>query len=124
MRRDPRWSTSSQIQEAAKQLRRPMTEAEEALWSVLRKNGVADLHFRRQHPIGRFILDFYCASKRLCIEVDGSVHDEQRDYDEARTEALARLNIRVLRFRNDEVLSNLASVVRRIELAVEPEPEA
>ncbi|HEU0299021.1 MAG TPA: endonuclease domain-containing protein [Longimicrobium sp.] len=111
------------MQQKAKELRRPMTPAEEALWAVLRRNGVADLHFRRQHAIGRFILDFYCASKRLAIEVDGPVHDEQRDYDEARTEVLQRLNIRVLRFRNEEVLSNLSSVVRRIELAVEPEQE-
>ena len=123
MRRDPRWRTSLPVQQAAKELRRPMTEAEEALWSVLRQNGVANLHFRRQHPIGRFILDFYCASRRLAIEVDGPVHDEQRHYDEARTEALQRMNIRVLRFRNEEVLSNLPSVVRRIELAVEPEME-
>lgn len=123
MRRDPRWRSNPSVQQKAKELRRPMTPAEEALWAVLRRNGVADLHFRRQHAIGRFILDFYCASKRLAIEVDGPVHDEQRDYDEARTEVLQRLNIRVLRFRNEEVLSNLSSVVRRIELAVEPEQE-
>ncbi|HEX2081699.1 MAG TPA: endonuclease domain-containing protein [Longimicrobium sp.] len=101
MRRDSRWRTNPPVQQRARELRRPMTEAEAALWSVLRRNGVEDLHFRRQHAIGRFILDFYCASKRLAIEVDGPVHDEQRDYDEARTGALQRMNIRVLRFRNE-----------------------
>lgn len=123
MRREPRWRTSPPIHQVAKALRRPMTEAEEALWSVLRRNGVLDLHFRRQHPIGRFILDFYCAKHRLCVEVDGPVHDGQRDADRARTDALERLNIRVLRFRNEEVLSDLPSVIRRIELAIEPAEE-
>jgi very-short-patch-repair endonuclease len=98
-----------------------MTEAEQVLWSALRRNGVLGLHFRRQHAIGRFILDFYCASRRLCVEVDGPIHDEQRDRDEARTEALERLNIRVLRFRNEEVLTNLPAVVRCIELVAEPD---
>ena len=117
MRREARWRTSGSIHQAAKALRRPMTPAEEVLWSVLRRNALAGLQFRRQHPIGRFILDFYCASKKLCIELDGPIHDAQPDRDEARTQALAHQQIRVIRFRNEEVLSDLASVVRRIEIA-------
>ena len=117
MRRETRWRSSEPVHQAAKQLRRPMTQAEEVLWSALRRNQVLDLHFRRQHPMGRFILDFYCASKKLCVELDGPVHDEQRERDEARSAALAYQQIRVIRFRNEEVLTDLASVVRRIELA-------
>jgi very-short-patch-repair endonuclease len=124
MRRAARLRTSESIHQAAKALRRPMTPAEEVLWSVLRRNGVAGLHFRRQHPIGRFILDFYCAAKKLCIELDGPIHDEQHERDEARTQALAHQQIRVIRFRNEEVLSDLASVVRRIEVATEEQAES
>lgn len=102
MRRESSWRTSESIHHAAKTLRQPMTPAEEILWSVLRRNRLAGLHFRRQHPIGRFILDFYCAAKKLCIELDGSVHDEQQERDEARTQALAHQQIRVIRFRNEE----------------------
>lgn len=117
MKREDRWRSSQSVHQAAKQLRRPMTHAEEVLWAALRRNQVADLHFRRQHALGRFILDFYCAAGKLCIEVDGPIHDEQRERDEARTQALAHQQIRVIRFRNDEVLNDLESVVRRIQIA-------
>jgi very-short-patch-repair endonuclease len=98
-----------------------MTPAEEVLWAALRRNQLAGLHFRRQHAMGRFILDFYCPSKKLCVELDGPIHDEQQERDEARTQTLAHQGIRVIRFRNDEVFSSLTSVLRRIELAAEPE---
>jgi very-short-patch-repair endonuclease len=119
MMREPRWRTSQSIHQAAKTLRRPMTEAEEVLWSALRRNQVAGLHFRRQHPIGRFILDFYCPARKLCVELDGPVHDEQCERDQARTDALAHQQIRVIRFRNEEVMSDLPSVVRRIQIAAQ-----
>ena len=75
------------------------------------------MRFRRQHAIGRFILDFYCPRHRLALELDGALHDEpdQREYDAARTEALEQLGIRVLRFRNEEVMQNLPSVLERIK---------
>ncbi len=124
MKRAPRWRTSGQIQQAARELRRPMTPAEEALWAVLRRNQLAGLHFRRQHAIDRFVLDFYCASKKLCVELDGGIHDAQQERDEARTQALAHHGIRVIRFRNEEVFSDLGSVLRRIQVAAEAaEPE-
>lgn len=104
---------------AAKELRRKGTPAEDHLWSALRDHQVRGLSFRRQHPVGRFILDFYCPRKKLCIELDGAVHDAQQDYDAVRTEALNRLKIRVIRFQNDEVLQNLPSVLRRIEAALD-----
>ncbi len=97
----------------ARQLRRGMTEAEARLWSGLRGWKIAK--FRRQHPLGRFILDFYCAEARLCVEVDGAVHDEQQERDAERTTHLQQLGIRVVRFRNGQVLADTPAVLRRIE---------
>jgi very-short-patch-repair endonuclease len=95
-----------------------MAEAERVLWSVLRRDQVGGLRFRRQHAIGPFILDFYCAAIKLGIELDGPIHDGQRELDQARTEALETLGIHILRFRNEQVTADLESVVREIEYAI------
>ena len=110
---------SRELQEAAKGLRKEMTAAERQLWNGLRGWKLAQ--FRRQHPLDRFILDFYCPAHRLCIEVDGSVHETemQQDRDVARDEALALAGIRTLRFRNDEVIADTRDVLRRIERELE-----
>ncbi|HEX2078510.1 MAG TPA: endonuclease domain-containing protein [Longimicrobium sp.] len=108
---------TERILEASRRLRSEMTPAETALWKALRQEGIPGMRFRRQHAIGRFILDFYCPQYRLAVELDGSVHDgsNQREYDAARSEALEQLGIRVLRFRNEEVMQNLPSVLDRIK---------
>ena len=107
---------SRELQEAARALRREMTEAERALWNGLRGWKLAGgVRFRRQHPLDRFILDFYCAPHRLCVEVDGGIHDMQRERDAARDAALAAMSIRTIRVRNEEVLADLPTVLRRIE---------
>ena len=106
--------TSVEVEQAARRLRREMTPAETALWNVLRAWRVYGVKFRRQHPVGRFVLDFYCPSHRLCIEVDGGIHDTQQDRDEARDETLAAAGIGVLRFRNEQVLGDLPSVIQTI----------
>jgi very-short-patch-repair endonuclease len=110
--------TSKELQERARQLRREMTPAEAALWKELR--GWPTARFRRQHPLGRFVLDFYAPSVRLCVEVDGGIHEDsdQRERDEARSEALAAMRIQVIRFRNEEVLSDPAAVLLRIQEAI------
>jgi very-short-patch-repair endonuclease len=108
------------ILHAAREQRQHATSAEEVLWSALRRQQIRGLPFRRQHPVGHFIPDFYCPRKKLRVELDGGIHDDQRERDAARTEALARLKIRDIRFRNEEVLSDLASVVQRIEAALDP----
>jgi very-short-patch-repair endonuclease len=117
-----------QILEASRALRSDTTHAEDVLWQALRGQGLPGLRFRRQHAIGRVILDFYCPSVRLAIEVDGAVHDDpsQMDRDQARTEALAALGIRVIRFRNEEVAQQLPSVLARIRqaTAAQPQPRA
>ena len=88
------------------------------LWEHLRAGRLDGFKFRRQHPVGRCILDFYCADKRLCVEVDGSIHDEQQDRDAARDEVLASYNVAVLRIRNDEIMADIQSVLARIHAAL------
>jgi very-short-patch-repair endonuclease len=106
------------LYEYAKQMRRNATEAEERLWRKLKNRQVAGLKFRRQHPIDKFIADFYCHEKDLVIEVDGNVHNqpEQIDLDKARTEALNEFGIKVLRFKNEEVLNDLENVILKIKV--------
>jgi very-short-patch-repair endonuclease len=95
-----------------------MPPAERALWSALRKHRQDGFHFRRQHPIARFIVDFCCTAKRLCIEVDGPIHDEQQERDAERTAYLEACGYRVLRFTNDEVMNAYHLVTRRIKEAL------
>jgi len=108
---------TQELQERARELRREMTEAEQVLWKALRGRRMAGLRFRRQHPVGRFILDFYCPAAKLCVEVDGGVHDDQTEHDEKRTALLIACGYRVVRFRNEEVVTALPSVLARIEAA-------
>ncbi|HEY9867286.1 MAG TPA: DUF559 domain-containing protein, partial [Candidatus Obscuribacterales bacterium] len=90
--------THQEIEEAARRLRRELTPAESILWEALRGRQLDGLKFRCQHPVGKFILDFYCPSVKLVIEVDGGIHDQQQEYDQARTEKLEAFGYRVLRF--------------------------
>ena len=101
----------------ARELRRTMTPAEAVLWRALRDRRLAGLKFRRQHPVGPLVLDFCCPILRLAVEVDGAVHDAKTDQDSARTELLEANGYQVLRFRNDEVLTSLPSVLARIHHA-------
>jgi very-short-patch-repair endonuclease len=113
--------TTPEIERAARQLRNHLTPAESHLWQALKNRQLNGLRFRCQHPIGRFILDFYCPSCKLAIEVDGEIHSEQVDRDAARTEQLEAYGYRVLRFSNEEVLNNLNRVLETIkEVALLP----
>lgn len=98
-----------------------MTDPERTLWSMLRGKQVA-LRFRRQHPIGPYILDFYCPSARLCVEVDGPVHldPEQIERDTARDKWLQTQGIRVLRFTVAEVNERPAAILASIVKAATP----
>ena len=97
-----------------KSLRNNLTPAEATLWRALRGKCAGGWKFRRQQGIGPFILDFYCPELRLCIELDGSVHDYSYEYDQRRTAYLAAQGIRVVRFRNEQVFSWLDGVVSEI----------
>ena len=107
-----------QIVQAARAMRTDPTPAERVLWNELRGNRLCGVPVRRQYPVDRFVLDFYCASRKLAIEVDGEIHDDQHEQDQARTEALAVRGIRVIRFRNDDVLNRLESVLQRLRTEI------
>src|SRR5215212_5746205 len=91
-----------------------MTPAEKLLWQELRANKLG-VHFRRQQVIAGFIIDFYCHKIDLVIEVDGDIHLLQQEEDARREKALSELGLKIVRFRNDEILKNLAMVVGKIK---------
>ena len=103
----------------ARQLRKNLTDAERALWKILRKRQVSGCRFRRQAPIGPYIVDFVCFDNRLIIEVDGGQHTEQEAYDTARTEWLEAGGFRVIRFWNNQVLEEMDAVQTAIWRAVQ-----
>ncbi|MEM8675964.1 MAG: DUF559 domain-containing protein [Cyanobacteria bacterium P01_G01_bin.67] len=107
--------TTPEIEQAARQLRKNLTPAEACLWEALRGKKLAGLRFRCQHPVGNFILDFYCPSYKLVIEVDGEIHESQIDYDHARTSKLAEHGYTVLRFSNEQVINDLPLVLEEIK---------
>ncbi len=101
----------------ARQLRRQMTPAERVLWEQLRNHRLDGYKFRRQHPIGPFIVDFCSPALCLVVEIDGDIHDEQPDRDLERAAYLAVHGYQVIRFRNEEVLQRLdwvLSVLRQV----------
>jgi leucyl-tRNA synthetase len=89
----------------ARRFRQAPTEAEAAAWQILRDRALFGLEFRRQQILAGFIVDFYCPSLRLVLELDGGVHDDpsRRDHDQARSQVLRRLSVRVLRVPNHAV---------------------
>jgi len=91
-----------------------MTFAEQKLWQALRGRQIEGCRFRRQHPIGPYIADFACLDKSLVIELDGGQHQERMEYDERRTAFLESLGWKVLRFWNNEVMSNLDGVLASV----------
>ena len=121
MNRKPRIrGTTPEIEQAARKLRKDLTPVEAILWQALRNKQLEGLKFRRQHPVGNFILDFYCPSCKLAIEVDGEIHDCQIDYDNGRTSRLAEYGYTVLRFSNKQVISDLPGVLAEIRKAISP----
>lgn len=100
-----------------RELRQSSTKAEKILWEYLRNRKLDGLKFRRQHPIDKFIADFYCHEEKLVVELDGAVHDEKMNaqYDQTRTYELAGSGIRVIRFWNSEVENNIEFVLNRIK---------
>jgi 5-methyltetrahydrofolate--homocysteine methyltransferase len=91
------------------------TQAEEILWRALRDRRLASFKFRRQKFMGPFIADFYCASARLVIEVDGDIHDYQKAYDDTRTRQFEAFGYRIIRFMNELVLNDLETVLSQIK---------
>ncbi|HDQ99768.1 MAG TPA: endonuclease domain-containing protein [candidate division WOR-3 bacterium] len=104
----------------ARLLRRRSTDAERLLWSKLRDRRLAGAHFRRQHPVGPFVVDFCCLDARLIIEVDGGEHSVRVRQDQNRDQFLAGRGFRVLRFWNHEVLRQTEAILQAIAAALPP----
>ncbi len=100
----------------AKSLRKELTNAEELLWQRLRGRKFQGLKFRRQHPIGKYIADFYCHELKFVVEVDGSLHEieEQKEYDVGRTFELNKMDIKVIRFTNNEIEREMSRVLSKL----------
>jgi very-short-patch-repair endonuclease len=99
--------------ERSRELRREMTPAEKRLWQEVRAKKLG-VHFRRQQIIAGFIVDFYCHKAALVVEVDGDIHDLQHDEDTRREKALNDMGLTIVRFRNEDVIQDLPTVVGRI----------
>ena len=103
-------------------LRGRATDAERFLWRLLRTRQFVGLKFRRQHPVGRYILDFYCADRRLAVELDGGQHftAEGLAYDRRRTAYLAARGVRVVSFTNSELFENTEGVLKMLLICKRP----
>ena len=108
----------------AKTLRSQQTDAEQQLWHQLRAHRFMGLKFKRQKPIGQYMVDFICIEYRLILEVDGGQHIDRMEYDDERTAWLKSEGFMVLRFWNHEVLQKMEGVLERVRQAVAPSPPA
>ena len=99
----------------ARILRKEQTKSEKTVWELLKNRKFLGLKFRRQHVIEGFIVDFYCHSLKLAIEVDGSIHLKQKNYDQLRQEAIESEGIRFLRITNNEIKVNKNSILGKIK---------
>ncbi len=99
----------------AKELRKKQTDSEKILWECLRKRRFLGFKFRRQQPVGRYIVDFLCFEKKLVIEIDGPVHDDTKDYDKIKDEYLIASGFNVLRISSKSVKENLEETLGMIK---------
>ena len=99
------------IRSRAKDLRKNMTIYEKLIWERLRKRQIKGKYFRRQHPYGIYILDFFCFESNLVIEIDGEIHKKQKESDKERTEYLKNTGLTELRFTNKEIKTNIDRVI-------------
>ncbi|WP_287131282.1 endonuclease domain-containing protein [Candidatus Cyanaurora vandensis] len=111
---------SIELQARAQVYRQQTTQAEAVLWAALRHKQLRGLRFRQQHPLGGFILDFYCPAHRLIIEVDGPIHEQQQEYDSIRSLVLEAHGCKVIRFTNQQILKDLPTVLQTILIEVGP----
>jgi very-short-patch-repair endonuclease len=110
------FGASKETIEYAKALRKRMTPAEIILWDNLRNRKLANTKFRRQHPIERFIVDFYCPEKKLVIELDGGIHEDsdQKEYDIGRSAEIEKYDIKIIRFKNEDIIDDLDNTLIKI----------
>jgi len=103
----------------AGELRKEPTPAESKLWSYLRGNKLNGVNFRRQHAIGNYIADFVSIKRKLIIELDGSQHLEQAEYDIVRSQYFASLGYKVIRFWNNQIINDIEGVIQTIQHALD-----
>jgi len=113
--KNPYISYNPKLVEKARENRRNQTTAEKKMWSILQNRQLENYKFLRQKPLNNFIADFYCAELMLVIEVDGDSHIKQREYDMLRSEKLEEYGIKVIRYQNNEIMSNLDSVYKDLK---------
>jgi very-short-patch-repair endonuclease len=118
-----RKNTPKYVISLAKDLRQRQTDAEKLIWERVRNNKLNGLKFYRQCPIGRYIADFYCVKLRLVIELDGGIHDEERQkiYDEIRQKAIESRKLIVLRIKNEVIIGNIEGVLDTILSYTKPD---
>jgi len=114
----------AKIRKLSRDLRKNPTDAEAKLWRYLRHKQIDGYKFRRQHPLGQYVVDFVCLETMLVIEVDGGQHAESIRRDERRTAFLEKQGFRVLRFWNNEVLGNINGVIATIMRVIEEQLSA
>ena len=102
----------------ARDMRKNMTLSEKILWQKLKNKQIGGFRFRRQHPIYRYVLDFYCFEKMLAIEIDGNAHIGKEEYDEYRDDFLKTIGIKTLRFNDNEVINDMKTVLKKIKEAL------
>ena len=110
--------------EKTKELRKNSTKAEEILWEYLRNRKLNDAKFRRQHAVLNYILDFYCHEFKLGIELDGNFHNSSfdKEYDRLRTKNLNTIEIKIIRFYDQEILDNVENVLSIIKMHLTKSP--
>jgi len=106
------------IKGLSRRFRKNPTETEKIVWDLLKNKKLKDLKFRRQHPIGRYIVDFYCPKHKLIVEIDGLIHEmqDQKDYDEARQEDLESSGHIFIRVRTEDIKEDSRIIYRKIEM--------
>jgi very-short-patch-repair endonuclease len=112
----------SHLKAAARELRRNNTDAELSFWLQVRDRRFQGLKFRRQVPLGNYVVDFLCNERKLIVELDGGQHSEQETDDAARTAWLEAQGYRVVRFWNNDVMGDLDGVLTALHLALEESP--
>jgi very-short-patch-repair endonuclease len=121
---DVRPEVRQRLRQAARTLRGQATSSEVLLWKALRNRKLGGRKFRRQHPVGPFVVDFYCHEERLVIEVDGPVHRRQAAADRERQQLLEASGLRVLRVRSEDIETDIEAVLSKIRSELGPSPPA
>jgi very-short-patch-repair endonuclease len=127
MERQAAWDISPALKqkmtEVARQFRKEPTASEEILWQAIRGRKLDGRRFRRQQPIGVFVVDFYCSAEKLIVEVDGPIHELQREHDQQRQELLESLGLKMARVTSKQVETDIDSalaLIRQFYTASDP----